>query len=329
MRLGLAFAILAAVNFCDGFSGRAMAQSEGPAYPARVVKIIHPLGAGSPPDVVTRAIAESLGKTLGQPFVVENRVGANGIIAMEACARATPDGYTLCAVQIGQMSTNPLIYKKLPYDPLRDFSPVILVGAITSSISVHPSLNVDSLAGLAALAKTRPGAINWGSWGSGSFSHLYQLWFQGATGASFAHIPYKTVGQAMTALLTGEIQVLVVTPRQAEPFVLERKLAMLAVIGKVRHAGLPNVPTLSEAGYDQRLTSWFGIMAPAGTPQHIVARLNLEIRKLLGDPAFVTKHLVPSAYEPTAGSPEEFAEFLRSDRANTERVLKDAQIEPE
>jgi tripartite-type tricarboxylate transporter receptor subunit TctC len=329
MRASAILALLTILGASLGCPDRAGAQSGSSSYPTRTVRIIHPLGAGSPPDVVTRAIAVSLSKTMGQPFVVENRVGANGIIAMEACARAAPDGYTLCAAPISQMSTNPLLYKKLPYEPLRDFSPVALVGAITSSISVHPSLGVNSLEQLASLAKTRPGAINWGSWGVGSFSHLYLAWFESTTDTSFTHIPYKTVAQAMTALLTGEIQVLINTPRTAEPFVIENKMTMLAVIGKDRYAGLPKVPTLRESGYDQPLTSWFGIVAPTGVSRDIVGRLNAEIGKLLSDPAFVERHLIPAAHEPLGGSPEEFAAFLRVDRTNAERVVRDARIEPE
>ncbi|MBI2319839.1 MAG: tripartite tricarboxylate transporter substrate binding protein [Betaproteobacteria bacterium] len=179
------------------------AHSLAQGYPSRLVRVIQPLGVGSPGDLVSRAIAQSLSQTLGQPVVVENRVGANGIIGMEGCAKAAPDGYTICVPSFSQVTMNPVIYSKLPYDPLRDLAPVINIGVINSSIVVNASVPVNTLRELFALAKTKPGALNWGSWGVGSFPHLYLAWMQHSTGTSFTHVPYKTIALAVGAVVAG------------------------------------------------------------------------------------------------------------------------------
>lgn len=332
MRTLYSFVILTLLSSAGlQWTNSASAQEAASGYPSRSIRIITSLGAGSPPDVVTRAIADALSRTFNQPVVVENRSGAHGTLAAEACARAAPDGYTLCLTGVSNLSINPFIYRKLPYDPERDFAHVIRVAALTSAISVHPSLRVNSLSELAHEGRVRAGLINWGSWGLGSVSHLYLAWFQSVTGASFTHVPYRTVGQAMTALLTGEIQVMVNTPRQAEPFVEQRKMRVLGIIGQSqeRTAVLPDVPTLREAGYQQPFTSWFGFSAPAGTPRSIIGRLNMEIQRLLNSRDFVEKHMSPAACEPIGGSPEDFDAYARADRANIEQVVKAANIQPE
>ena len=236
------------------------------AYPSRLVRFIQPLGPGSPGDIVTRTIADAFGKSTGQPAVVENRVGANGIIGMDACAKAAPDGYTICVPSFAQMSVNPVLYKKLPYDPLKDFAPVILFASISSVISVNPSVPANSVQELIALAKSKPGALNWGSWGVGSFSHLYMAWLQSQTGTSFTHVPYKTLGQAVTGVIAGEVQVMVNTPAVAAPLVEAGKMKTLAVIAGGRSPLLPNTPTLKEAGFDPPLSSWVGVTVPPGHP---------------------------------------------------------------
>ena len=297
-------------------------------YPSRLIRVIQPLGAGSPGDLVSRAIAQSLSQTLGQPVVVENRVGANGIIGMEGCAKAAPDGYRICVPSFSQVTMNPVIYSKLPYDPLRDLAPVINIGVINSSIMVNGSLPVNSLRELFALAKTKPGALNWGSWGIGSFPHLYLAWMQNATGASFTHVPYKTIALTISAVVSGEVQVTLNTPGLAAPLVKAGRVKVLAVIGRKR-SPLLDAPTLEEAGFDLPLTSWVGVAAPAGTPKDIVQRLNAEIGRLLADPKFVERVLAPVSIDPIGGSPEEFAAFLKADREIAEKVAKLAQLRTE
>ncbi len=318
--------LLVAAWMCCALSAPVLSAETPQAYPSRLIRVIQPLGPGSPGDIVSRAIANSLTRTLGQPIVVENILGANGIIGMEACAKAVPDGYTICVPSFGQISVNPVFYKKLPYDPLRDLAPVILIGAINSSITVNASVPVNSLRELAELAKSKPGVLNWGSWGIGSFSHLYMAWFASVTGTSFTHVPYKSVGQAMTGLISGETQVMLNTPGAMQPFAKAGKVKVLAIVGKHR-SPLINAPTLTEAGFDLPLTSWVGVTAPAGTPTYIIQRLNSEINKLLADPAFVEKSLAPSSMDPIGGTPDAFAAFLKADRAAVERVAKSIKLQ--
>jgi tripartite-type tricarboxylate transporter receptor subunit TctC len=299
------------------------------AYPSRLVRFIQPLGPGSPGDIVTRTIADAFGKSTGQPAVVENRVGANGIIGMDACAKAAPDGYTICVPSFAQMSVNPVLYKKLPYDPLKDFAPVILFASISSVISVNPSVPANSVQELIALAKSKPGALNWGSWGVGSFSHLYMAWLQSQTGTSFTHVPYKTLGQAVTGVIAGEVQVMVNTPAVAAPLVEAGKMKTLAVIAGGRSPLLPNTPTLKEAGFDPPLSSWVGVTVPAGTPEPVVRRLNAEFGNLLRDPNFVARYLAPGSLSPLGSTPEEFGAFLKTDRAVMEKIAANANIPKE
>lgn len=315
-----------AAALCFSLAPPALRAQDAQNYPTRAIRIIQPLGPGSPGDIVSRAIGDHLSKTWGQPVVVENRVGANGIIGMEACAKAPPDGYTICVPSFSQISTNPVLYKKLSYDPLRDLDPVIEIGAINSSIVVNSAVPVNSLRELAELAKSKPSVLNWGSWGIGSFPHLYMAWFQSVTGASFTHVPYKTIGQAVTALVSGEVQVLLNTPGLMQPLAETGKVKVLAIVGTHRSPVI-DAPTLVEAGFDLPLVSWVGMTAPAGTPKSIIQRLNSEVGKLLADPAFVQKTLAPLSIDPIGGTPEAFAVFLQADRAAVERVAAAAKIQ--
>jgi tripartite-type tricarboxylate transporter receptor subunit TctC len=319
-RLGT-LALLAAF----GWSAAASAQD---VYPSRLVRFIQPLGPGSPGDLVTRTIADAFSKSTGQPTVVENRVGANGIIGMDACAKAAPDGYTVCVPSFAQMSANPVLYNKLPYDPLRDLAPVIQFAAITSAITVNASVPVNSLPELVALAKSKPGALNWGSWGLGSFSHLYMAWLQNVTGTTFVHVPYKTLGQAVTGLVAGEVQAMVTTPSTAAPLAEAGKVRVLAIIGRER-SPLFGAPTLTETGFELPLVSWVGITVPAGTPRPIVQMLNTEFGKLLRDPAYVARHLAPGSLAPLGGTPEDFEAFLKADRVTMTKLAESARIPKE
>lgn len=300
----------------------------GQSYPSRPVRIIQPLGVGTPGDIASRAIAQSLSQTFGQPVLVENRVGANGVLGMDACAKAAPDGYTICVPSYSQVSLNPFTYAKLPYDPPRDLAPVILIGFITSSISVHPSVPVNSVPELVELAKSKPGALNWASWGIGSFSHLYLAWLQSNTGASFTHVPYKTLDQAMSAVVAGEAQVLMNTPGLIAPLVKAGRLKALAIAGHKR-SPLLEVPTLKEQGFDVEFLSWVGVFVPSGTPKEVVQRLNSEMGKLVSDAKFAERVLLPISVEPVGGSPEDFAVFLKKDRDIAAKIAKLANLRPE
>ncbi len=303
--------------------------SAAETYPSRTIKIIQPLGPGSPGDVVSRAIANALSNVFGQPVIVENKVGANGIIGMDACAKAAPDGYTICVPSFSQITTNPVLYSKLPYDPPRDLAPVILIGDIDSSIVVNASLPVNSVRELAELGKAEPRKFNWGSWGIGSFPHLYMVWLQSVTGALFTHVPYKAIGQTVQGLVSGEVQASLNTPSLMRQLAAQGKIKVLAVVARHRSPLLPDVPTLEEAGFELPLTSWVGVTVPTGTPKPIIQRLNAEIGKLLADKSFVDRTLVPLSISPIGGSPEDFANIMKRDRATTEKVAKTAGIQPE
>ena len=297
----------------------------GNDYPNRPIKIIQPLGIGTPADIFSRSIAQQLSEKFGQPVIVENKVGANGLIGMDACAKAPPDGYTICVPSFSQVSLNPVIYPNISYEPLRDLSPVILVGLITSSISVNSSLPVSSVKELIELAKSKPDTINWSSWGVGSFSHLHLAWLESTTGAKFRHVPYKTIDQALTATLSGETQVFMNTPGLVQAHVKSGKLRAIAIAGPKR-SPLLDVPTLKEQGFNAEFVSWIGVTVPTGTPKEIVQKLNSEMNKSISDSKFVDKVLTPISVEAIGGSPEEFGAFMKTDREVTSRLAKLAKI---
>ena len=285
-------------------------------YPNRPIKIIQPLGIGTPADIFSRAIAQQLSDKFGQPVIVENKVGANGLIGMDACAKAPSDGYTICVPSFSQVSLNPVIYPNITYEPLKDLSPIVLVGLITSSISVNSALPVNSMKELIELAKAKPDTINWSSWGVGSFSHLHMAWLESTTGAKFKHIPYKTIDQALTATLSGETQVFMNTPGLVQPHVKSGKLRPLAIAGPKR-SPLLDVPTLKEQGFNADFVSWIGVTVPTGTPKDIIQKLNSEMNKSISDPKFV---------ERVGGTPEEFSAFMKSDREVATRLAKIAKL---
>ena len=294
-------------------------------YPNRPIKIIQPLGIGTPADIFSRAIAQQLSDKFGQPVIVENKVGANGLIGMDACAKAPPDGYTICIPSFSQVSLNPVIYPNITYEPLKDLSAVFLVGLITSSISVNSTLPVNSMKELIELAKAKPDTIHWSSWGVGSFSHLHMAWLESTTGAKFKHIPYKTIDQALTATLSGETQVFMNTPGLVQAHVKSGKLRPLAIAGPKR-SPLLDVPTLKEQGFNADFVSWIGVTVPASTPKDIIQKLNLEMNKSISDPKFVERVLTPISVEPVGGTPEEFSSFMKTDREVATRLAKIAKI---
>ncbi len=309
-------------------AAHAHAQADPAAgYPSRPIRVIDGYGAGGSTDVIARGIAQSLGQTFPQPMLVENRTGAAGIIAMEACARAAPDGYTLCVPNNSQITINPFVYAKLPYDAVRDFTPVINLVFMNGVVLVHPSVPARSMSELVELAKSKPGSLNWATYGN--FSQLTLAWVQSSTGASFVHVPYKTSDQTLNSLLAGEVQVLQINPGFVAKLVRAGKLRALAVGSSKRSAILPEVPCFAEVGLDLDLPLWVGFFAPAGTPRAIVQRLNTEIGKIIADPSFVDRVLTPLGADPVGGSPEDFAAFLRKNRELSAKLVKMANLKPQ
>jgi len=315
-----------AIRVITGFAALAMAGAAwAQSYPVKAVRIIVPHPPGSVVDIPVRGSAQAWSQALGQPFVVDNRAGAEGIIGAEACAKGAPDGYTLCGTDSLVISLNPVTRSKLPYDPRRDFTPVVQLGFLTSSVVVSPSMPVKSMEELMALARAKPGEVSWGSWGVISLSNIYIEWLRQSKGITFLNVPYKSALQSTQALLAGEIQVSLFGAGPAAIQQKAGKLRVIAVNGETRSELLPDIPSFKEAGIDMPIRTWFGLFAPAGTPADIVQRLNAIAAKSLSDRDFKAKFLTSQGLElvgTAGGTPEQFAAFLRSERATYENVVK-------
>src|SRR5438128_11291992 len=254
------------------------------SYPSKPLRFILPFPPGGPTDILGRLIGERLASSLGQPVIVENRGGAGGNVGAEAAAKSAPDGYTLVLVA-PSLAISPSLYSKLNYDPLRDFAPVGLVATVPNVIVTHPSVPVNTLAEFIRLAKTKPGGMNFGSGGSGTSNHLAGELFNIVAGVKLVHVPYKGVNLAMNDVLSGQIHFVVIGIPAAAPHIKAGKLRALALVAPQRSAALPEVPTVAEAGLrDFEVTTWYGILTPAGTPRPIVTRLNAEIVRTMHSP---------------------------------------------
>ena len=296
-------------------------------YPSRSIHLIVPYAAGGAADSIARVIAKRVGKSLGQTIVVENRGGGGSIIGTEFVNKAEPDGYTLLLGQSGPISINPAVYKSLPYDPAKDFAPISLTTTYPYLMVVSPALGVKTLQEFVALAKSKPGALNYGTTGVGAANHLVAELFDFKAGIKMTHIPYRGTALAVADLLAGQVQVVFSDPISALPHLNSGALIALAVTSKDRSPVAPLVPTMSESGYTGfDAVGWHGILAPARTPPEIVARLNAEIVEALKDPE--TRTLLESqAMRIVGSSPEYFADFIKQDIAIWKEVADQARIE--
>ena len=306
-------------------AGGAFAQT----YPAKPVRFIVNSGPSGPSDFVARGMSQVLPKVMGQPFVVENRAGAGGMIGADAVAKSAPDGYNLLMTVSAPITMNHFFYTTMPYDAQRDLAPLSLVSTITAVYVTHPSLPVNSMPELIELARSQPDSVLYGSWGIGSFPDLYRAWLENRFNVKFRHIPYKEAGQVTAALLSGEVKVLLNPPGLMAGHVKAGKLKHIATIGTKRAAQLPDAPSFKELGYDLDFLGWVGAFAPAGTPRDIVTRLNGEMQKLVNAPGFVAKFISPQGMDPRGGTPEEFAAFIKADREVAARLVKLAGVKPE
>jgi tripartite-type tricarboxylate transporter receptor subunit TctC len=291
-------------------------------YPVKPVRMVVPFAPGGPNDTIARILGQQLGESLGQQIVVDNRPGGGGSIGTDAVAKAAPDGYTLLSGGMGSLVLNPLL-GKVPYDTVRDFAPIILMATAPSVLAVHPSLPVKSLSDLVSMARASPGKLNYASGGSGSTTHLQGALLGVMTGVNVVHVPYKGTAPSLTALLGGEVQFSFLGIPTALPHVRSGKLRVLAVSGKSRSSQLPDAPTVSEAGapgYD--VNPWYGVLAPAGTPRAIVARLNSDMAKIVRTPETRDKFAAQGA-EPMTTTPEEYAATIRSDIALWTKMVKE------
>src|SRR5882762_4383937 len=295
------------------------------SYPTKVVKIVSPFAPGGPGDLLPRAIAAGLSPLLGQPVIVENRPGAATIIAMQAVAKAPPDGYTLIFTSVTSLAINVSAYKSLPYDPVRDFAPIALCFTTPLYLVVHPSVPAQTVQELIALAKSRPGKLSFGSGGNGSSNHLAGELFKALANVDMQHVPYKDATQAMTGVIAGHIDLMFGSGGLTEA--RAGKVRVLAVTSARRSASAPELPTMQEAGLPgYESTLWFGILAPAHTPAAIVRRLSDDIGKVLSGPDIRERF---STVDVTPSTPEEFAAFIQGEIPKWRKVFEAAKIEPE
>ena len=315
--------IRAAVSAC--LAAVIVCAAHAQEYPSRPVRVIVPFAAGGPNDIIVRLVAQKLAASLGQPFLVENRAGAGGNIGTDYVAKSAPDGYTLLSVGPGSLIINPLM-GKVPYDTERDFAPIALMARAPNALVAHPSLAAHSVKELIALARARPGAINYGSGGNGSTPHLAAALFAAMAGVELTHVPYKGTAPATADLIGGQVQIAFLGIPAMLPHARSGKLRVLAVTGLQRSAELPEVPTVDEsgvAGYE--LNPWYGLLAPAGTPRVIVARLGAETTRVVRA-AEMREKLAGQGAEAAGGTPEEYAAVIRADTATWTRVVGQAGL---
>ena len=298
-------------------------------WPNKPVRIIVPYPPGGVGDTFTRSLAQQLSERLGQPVLIENKPGASQIIGAELAAKAAPDGYTLFLGSVTSLAINVRSQKKLPYDPARDFAPVSLCFASPLYLVVNPTLPASSVAELIALARAKPGQLTFASVGQGGSLHLAGELFKSMTGVDMTHIPYKGSAPALADVMGGQVSMIFDVGVSALPQVRAGKLRALAITAGRRSEGTPEYPTIAEAGVPGYEASiWFGIVAPAGTPAPVVARLSREIAQIVRTPA-IRERFVPLGLDLIGGTPEEFAATMRSEIPKWARVLQDARVEPE
>lgn len=297
-------------------------------YPMKPIRLIVPFAPGGGNDFLARFVGQKLSERLGQQFVVDNRAGASGIVATDLVAKAAPDGYTLLLGFVGPLALNPNL-EKVPYNPVRDFAAASLLASSYHILVVHPSVPARSVKELIALAKARPGEINYASSGSGATLHLVGELFKSAAGINITHIPYKGAGPAAIAVISGEAQMMFSSTTAVMPHIRANRLAALAVTSPNRSPLAPEVPTLVESGLrGVEVGSWYALVAPAATPREIVMRLHAEIVRLTAMPDY-RQQLEKQAFEPLTSSPEQFPAFVKAELEKWSKVIKTAGIKSE
>lgn len=294
------------------------------AWPTKPIRLVVPYPAGGPTDILGRVIAQRLSEALGQPVTVDNRPGASGNLGSELVAKAPADGYTLVLGNNATHATNESLFPNMPYQTLRDFAPVALVASVTNMVTVHPSVPARTVAELVAHAKANPGKLNYGSTGNGSAAHLIGELFKAAAGVDLVHVPYRGSAPAVTDLLAGQVQVMFATLPTVLPHVQDGKLRGLAVTAPARLASQPAVPTLVESGFPGLVAdAWFGLLAPAGTPADVVARLSQETMKA-AQAEESRRTLAAQGFEITTADAAAFATHIRTEIAKWAKVIRDS-----
>lgn len=290
-------------------------------YPNKPLRLILPFPPGGPTDILGRAVGQKLSDQIGRPVVVDSRPGAGGNLGVELAAKSAPDGYTI-VLSSPLIAISPSLYSKLNYDPIKDLAPISLVATIQNIMVVHPSVPAKTLKEFIQLARNTPGKLNFGSGGVGTTTHLASEMLKNLANIKLVHVPYKGTGQAMLALMGGQVDMLVIAVPPTIPQIQAGKLRPLAVLSDRRATALPNVPTAKEAGVDNfEVPIWYGILAPAGTPSSIINTLNQELTKALTS-ADLRERLAAVDVEPMTSTPEQFANFIKSETVRYAKVVK-------
>jgi len=321
--------VLLAAALCAGWALHGAAPANAQAYPTRPIKVVVPFPPGGPTDGMARIISERLGAVLGQPIVVENRGGAGGGVGGKFVAESDPDGYTVLMTPGGALTTGPAVNSNIGYDPAKVFAPIAELIETPLIVSVLPSLPASSLAEVVAYAKANPGKLKWGSQGFGTAPHLLAEMFRLDAGLNVIHVPYRGTGPLLNAILAGEVQIIADPSTTSLPYIQDNKLRPIAIAGNVRDPKLPNVPTVVEAGFPKlQAPFWLAVVAPAGTPRDIVAKLNNAFRQALNAPETRTR-LDALGAEVKIGTPEDLDKMLASERGQWTAVVKAANIKVE
>jgi tripartite-type tricarboxylate transporter receptor subunit TctC len=295
-------------------------------YPDHPIRIIVPFPPGGPTDVLGRLVGEQLSQSLGQPFVIENKPGAGGNIGMELGAKAAPDGYTLILAPVGNLTVSPYIYSRLPYDPQRDFAPVTVLAAVPNILIVNAAVPAKSVRELIALAKAKPGTLNFASPGNGSGAHLAGELFKRMAGVDVVHVPFNGIAPAMNAVLAGNVQIFFAQTSAVLPQLKGGRITALGVASLKRIDAAPDLPTLDESGlpgFD--VTSWYSLVAPAGTPPERIARIQSAVAQAFAKPD-VRARIAGLGAEPVADTPAEFASLLKTESARWQKLAREANI---
>ena len=304
-------------------------QAFAQAFPSKPVRVIVPFPPGGAVDFYARVVANPLSELLGQPVVIDNKAGASGMIGADLVAKSAPDGYTLLLGNIASLAINAGIYPKMPYDPVRDFTPIIRTVDVNYVMAVHPSVPARTVTELIAYAKANPGKLAYGSAGSGSLPHLSVELMKSLTGTDLVHVPYKGGGPMVTDLLGGSVQIVIADQANLMPHVKTGKLRALAVGSPKRSANYPDIPTFAEAGQvGFEAIAWQGLVGPAGLPADVVKRINEAFNKAMAMPE-VRERLVAGGLDPVGGTPEEFGRFIRSEIVRWSKIAKDVGAKPD
>ena len=320
---------VAALALCIASVSALAQRTASDAYPTRPIRFIVPFAAGGGTDFMTRLFGGKLGEAWGQQVVVDNRPGAAGILGTDIAAKAPPDGYTI-VMGSGSHTSNPSLYKKMPYDALRDFAPITLIATVPIVLTAHPSVQAGNARDLVALARAKPGQLSYASFGVGAVSHLDGELLKRSAGVDIIHVPYKGAGDAISNLLGGQVQLMFSSPASVVPLLKSGKVKGLAITGTKRQQSAPDIPTFAENGLPQvDVSEWYGVLAPAGTPKPIVDKLRSEIVRILRLPDVNDRITQVQFAEPVGNTPEEFGRYMQTEASKAAKVIREANIRAE